>query len=148
MNTNYQNYELALHLLVIGGLFGKYFRPDDVPNDEFKASFLRAYHEQSNRMNNVRMTDEQLDEFIKIELIKVLNVMLSIRILMIQRALFHNYLFPGKMSKECVKDYCFALYDDYIKHKDDHLRLLKSLEIKWIFDTLFIRRFWFLIHWI
>lgn len=124
-------------MLQLGGLFAKYFYPEKVPKAEFIKNFLRGYHEEANKLKNIQIEHDEFELIIDAELRNILVVMLSIRVQMIQRCLFHNFLYPGKLSLESVKHFCFSLYDDYLQKKDEQLGNWQESDIPENEDALY-----------
>lgn len=78
-------------------------------------------------MDDIRMNEDEFDQLIEKELKKVLVQMLIIRIVLIQRALLFIFTYPGKISVPATIKYSVDLYEDYLKHRDEHLKLLDEL---------------------
>lgn len=95
-----------------------------MPDDQFIKNWLENYHKESNRLNKTQI-DNNFTDFIDNELEKIKINMQMVRILMIQRSLFHSFLYPGKLDSKAVKDYCISIYNDFIDNKKN----LKQLKI-------------------
>lgn len=121
-------FDIAYHLACISNAFCKYFNPDQMPNAEFIRHWLRGYYEEANRLDDIRMNEDEFDQLIEKELKKVLVQMLIIRIVLIQRALLFIFTYPGKISVPATIKYSVDLYEDYLKHRDEHLKLLDELK--------------------
>lgn len=112
----------------MGGRFIQYWKPEHVPNAEFIRRWLTFYYEEAHKLANVRLSESQFKELIELELKKVLVNMLLIRLLLISRAMFFELgQYDAEKSEGC-KDYMIGLWNDFVKHKDEHLALLDTLK--------------------
>ena len=73
------------------------------------------------------MTEDEFEQLVDDELKKVLVNMLLIRILLIQRALLFIFNIPGKISVKMAVKYSVDIYEDFLKNRDQHLKLLDTL---------------------
>lgn len=117
-----------MHLCCFGGNFCKYYKSENVPNDEFIRNWLRHYYEESNRLDKIQISNDEFDLFIENELKKVLINMLFIRLLLLLRAMFFFCKLPELISIRSTIDYAVAIYDDFLKNKDKDLKLLETLK--------------------
>lgn len=125
-DKNYEMYDISYHIVNMAGLFCQYFKPDDVPSDDFIRHWLRSYHEEANKLNGVQMTDDEYAKLVDNELKKVLVNMLLIRLQLTTRGLFFEFMF-SKEPKDSIKDYCVSVYKDFANNRDKHLALLDTL---------------------
>lgn len=116
-----------MHLFCLSNVFCQNFHAEQVPSDEFIRHWLRAYYEESNRLDGVRMTEDELEQLVDIELKKVLINMLLTRVLLVQRALAFLFNYPKKICAKAAVKYAVQVYDDFIRHRDQNLKLLDKL---------------------
>ena len=120
-------FDIAYHLFCVSNAFCKSFNPDHVPNAKFIKHWLRSYYEQTNRMDDIRMTENEFELLVEDEMKKVLVNMLHIRIVLIQRAVLFIFNYPGKISVKAAIKYSVDIYEDFLKNRDQHLKLLDTL---------------------
>lgn len=121
-------YDISYHLCNIPSLFLQYFKGEHLPKEDLIRKWLIAYNEESNRLDNVVMTKEEFDRQIENDLKKVIVNMLLIRLQLITRALFFELDTTRENKPPTIKDYCMSIYRDFVKHKDEHLKLLETIE--------------------
>ena len=123
-------YDIAYHLYNMGGLFCQYFKVENVPNEEFIKEWLKYYYEESNRLDNIEMSNDEFNDFIDNELKKVLINYLLIQFTLIVRAAFFEFgpNMGPQSKKDSTKDYIMIIWRDYLKHRDNYLDLLKTLK--------------------
>lgn len=73
------------------------------------------------------MSDDELKVLVDNELKKVLINMVLVRLQLITRSLFFEFMF-SKEPKDAIKDYCMSVYRDFVDKKDKHLTLLETLK--------------------
>ena len=102
-----------------------HFVPENVPNDEFKKIFLKSYYEEWFRSNDAeKPSDDEFDEFIDKELIKLTVNMLQARIFLMQNSIYYAInnsidIFRKKLEYDIV-----PMWKDYLKNKDKDKKLL------------------------
>ena len=116
-----------MHLFCISNVFCQSFQTEQVPSAEFIKHWLMAYYQESNRLDGIRMSKVELERLVDNELKKVLVNMLLTRVLLVQRALAFLFNYPKKISAEAAVKYAVQLYDDFVRHRDQHLKLLDTL---------------------
>lgn len=121
-------YDISYHLLNMGGRFLQYFKPEHVPDEEFIKRWLTAYYEEANKLNNVRLSEQEFKELIDRELKKVLVNMLLMRLTLISRAFFFELGQYEEEKSEDIKNYVMAIWNDFVANKDKHLALLDTLK--------------------
>lgn len=121
-------YDISYHLCNMGGRFIQYWTPEHVPDEQFIKRWLTFYYEEANKLNNVQLSDQQFKDLIDRELKKVLVNMLLMRLILISRAMFFELGQYEEEKSEANKNYIMGLYNDFIKHKDQHLALLDTLK--------------------
>lgn len=126
-NTNFQMFDIAYHLYCVSSVFCESFEPKHVPNEALIRHWLRGYYEESNRMDQIQMTEDDFEQLIDDELKKVLANMLIVRILLIQTALLYIFNIPGNLSVKVAVKYAVDIYADFAKNRDQHLKLLDTL---------------------
>lgn len=119
-------FDISYHLFNLSGLFCKYFRSENIPNAEFIKNWLKAYYLEDNRLNGVKMLETEFNLLIEKELKKVFVNMLLIRMILIQRALYYEFAPDKKPNNNLIVNYCLSIYEDLIKHKEEHLKFLDN----------------------
>lgn len=120
-------FDIGYHLVSFGGVFCESFNPDHVPSVAFIRHWLRCYYEEANRLDEIQITEDEFEQLIDDEVKKVLVQMLLIRIVLIQRAILFIYRYPAKISVEATIKYAVEIYDDFVRNRDQHLKLLDTL---------------------
>lgn len=121
-------FDISYHLYCVSNVFCESFNAEQVPSAAFIRHWLRGYYEESNRMDNIRMTDEEFEKFLDDEMKKALVNMLLIRILLVQRTLLFIFNIPGKVSLKAAVKYAVEIYEDFVRNRDEHLKLLDDLK--------------------
>ena len=88
---------------------------------------MRSYCEESNRLDDVQIDEDELERVVDDEVKKVLVNMLPMRVLLAKRALLFVFKYPKKISVPFAIQYAVDLYEDFLKHRAQHLKLLDTL---------------------
>lgn len=74
------------------------------------------------------MTDLEFNALIENDLKKVLVSMLTNRLRLLRVAILFEFVYTNTEPTEKLKKYCMSIYNDYLKHRDDHLKLLETIK--------------------
>ena len=119
-------HDIATHLISIGNSFCRKLEPEKIPSEQLIKHWLRSYYEEARGIEDAEMDD--FEKFIENEYKKVLVNMLLIRLHLIRLSMLFIFNFPGQIQVETTAKYALQLYEDFVRNKDDHLKLLDQLK--------------------